>query len=309
MGILVLAPIFASAATLEELSAQVQSLLSQLTALKSQAVQVIGVSTISGDRSQSNILGAGVCPNLYRDLSRGASGSDVLSLQSYLISLKLLTLGSDTGFYGALTEGSVQRWQAMRGGISSGSPASTGWGTVGSRTRASIAAQCSPAPVKPMSCPVAPPPISSCPTKWQANTDTSGCTTSYSCSVALPGLAPTSNAFSVFPMFGTSPLVVTFITKITNPTSYSGGSYQIEYADNSAEKIAGCSLNGVCSLDSGTHTHIYSAPGIYSARLIFVNRGACALGTAVCAERHELVASLTITVGATRDSMSIPVRN
>ena len=79
------------------------------------------------------------CPQPIRNLSFGSRGSDVIQLQQYLISQNLLAADSATGYFGRLTEASVQQWQAARGIVSSGTPASTGYGAVGPRTRAAIA--------------------------------------------------------------------------------------------------------------------------------------------------------------------------
>lgn len=74
-----------------------------------------------------------------RTLSRGMSGTDVKTLQLFLISQKLLAADSATGFFGALTEGAVKKFQKMRNIVSSGTLSTTGYGAVGPKTRASIA--------------------------------------------------------------------------------------------------------------------------------------------------------------------------
>ena len=82
------------------------------------------------------------CPNFYRSLSRGSRGSDVTELQRFLIAQNLLAADSATGFFGELTESAVRRWQAANGVVASGDVATTGFGAVGSRTRAAIAQRC-----------------------------------------------------------------------------------------------------------------------------------------------------------------------
>ncbi|MDB5238360.1 MAG: hypothetical protein JWM46_630 [Candidatus Kaiserbacteria bacterium] len=74
-----------------------------------------------------------------RTLSRGLSGSDVVALQQFLISQNLLAAGNATGFFGALTEAAVQSFQRARNIVSTGSPATTGYGAVGPKTRGVIA--------------------------------------------------------------------------------------------------------------------------------------------------------------------------
>ena len=81
----------------------------------------------------------GSCPIITRTLRRGSRGADVRALQVYLISQGLLPDDSATSYFGLLTKGAVQEWQASHGIISSGSTAATGWGLVGLKTRAALA--------------------------------------------------------------------------------------------------------------------------------------------------------------------------
>ena len=57
------------------------------------------------------------------------------SLQTYLIQQGFLAPQYATGFYGALTESAVQAFQCAKGIVCQGSPATTGYGIVGPRTR------------------------------------------------------------------------------------------------------------------------------------------------------------------------------
>ncbi|HEY4475838.1 MAG TPA: peptidoglycan-binding domain-containing protein, partial [Candidatus Paceibacterota bacterium] len=52
------------------------------------------------------------------------------------------SLGNETSFFGLLTEKAVQRFQASKGIISSGSPGTTGYGFVGPKTRVALNAFC-----------------------------------------------------------------------------------------------------------------------------------------------------------------------
>src|SRR3989338_4835411 len=137
-------PLLASAATADEIRAQIQSLLSQITALQAQ-LNNLTTSTIS---TPSNS-----CPNLYRALSRGSRGSDVISLQQFLIAQGLLSNDSATGFFWSMTEAAVQRWQAQNSVISYGDANTTGYGVIGIRTRVAIAARCGTRPPVVQSCP------------------------------------------------------------------------------------------------------------------------------------------------------------
>ena len=80
-----------------------------------------------------------VCPSLSRSMSRGSRGSDVTTLQQFLISQNLLASNSTTGYFGALTERAVQTWQSTHGIVSSGTPSTTGYGAVGPKTRQALA--------------------------------------------------------------------------------------------------------------------------------------------------------------------------
>lgn len=78
-------------------------------------------------------------PEQVRTLVRGLSGSDVLTLQQFLIAQKLLTAENATGFFGALTEAAVKAFQSQNKLVSIGAPSTTGYGAVGPRTRGAMA--------------------------------------------------------------------------------------------------------------------------------------------------------------------------
>ncbi len=82
-----------------------------------------------------------ICPIIDHILARGAQGPDVTKLQEFLIRAGNLPAGNNTGFFGPLTEAAVQAWQAAKGIVIDGTPATTGWGVVGPKTRA-LLAQC-----------------------------------------------------------------------------------------------------------------------------------------------------------------------
>lgn len=75
VALLMLFPIFASAATLAELQAQLQTLLAQVAALQAQQGNTATPSPASG--------GVASCPNLSRNLLFGSRGSDVIQLQQF----------------------------------------------------------------------------------------------------------------------------------------------------------------------------------------------------------------------------------
>ena len=83
----------------------------------------------------------GVC--LTETLKRGSRSAQVTQLQEFLVQGGFLAEESATGYFGALTEKAVQAWQKEIGLVSSGTPESTGFGTVGAKTRALL---CTPSP-------------------------------------------------------------------------------------------------------------------------------------------------------------------
>lgn len=137
---------FAQASTLT--SAQVQAITNLLqsfgvdsgTIANVQAVLENQATTtpaaVSTDQSQS---GNG-CNVLDNNLQFGATdestNGDVSQLQAFLGKDKnIYPEGVVTGYYGNLTLEAVKRWQEAHGIVSSGDPASTGFGHIGPRTR------------------------------------------------------------------------------------------------------------------------------------------------------------------------------
>lgn len=121
-------PLFAGAAatTAAELQQQVQDLKNTVTTLQ---------------QAQST---SASCPALNKTLKKGSSGADVTNLQQFLAQdASVYPEGLITGTYGPLTEKAVQRFQVKNNIVSSGTADTTGYGAVGPRTAAAIAAVCS----------------------------------------------------------------------------------------------------------------------------------------------------------------------
>lgn len=76
---------------------------------------------------------------LNRNLSLGSRGYDVTQLQDFLINKSFLTRDNRSGYFGRLTQAAVQKYQSAHGIVLSGSPATTGHGVVGRKTRAFLA--------------------------------------------------------------------------------------------------------------------------------------------------------------------------
>lgn len=87
----------ASAATVEDLQAQVNALLAQLAALQG------GSSSSAG------------CYSFTTDLTIGSTGADVTALQSFLESKGYFTYAGAKGYFGAITQAAVAAWQSANG--------------------------------------------------------------------------------------------------------------------------------------------------------------------------------------------------
>lgn len=88
-----------------------------------------------------------LCTPLTLTLSRGStdasSGGEVSRLQMLLAaSPEIYPEGEVTGYFGPATERAVQQFQEVRGIVSSGTPATTGFGRVGPATRLALATGC-----------------------------------------------------------------------------------------------------------------------------------------------------------------------
>lgn len=115
---------------------QVVALLQEIQRLTQLLAQLQTVHTVAPP------VETATCPLLSRPLSRGMSGSDVRSLQSFLTLEGSLAPGNMSGYFGPLTEAAVQAWQTSHRVIAYGTPDTTGYGVVGPATRAAIALAC-----------------------------------------------------------------------------------------------------------------------------------------------------------------------
>ncbi len=305
--IFALIPLFAGAQSVSDLQSQIQNLLSQIAALQQQLGTSASVAaptspaptTTPAPSAQSGMF---ICPVFNFTLSPGMSGAAVTALQKFLVNQGLLSIDSVTGFYGALTQSAVQNFQTQQGVVSSGSADTNGYGVVGTRTSAAIVAACrSSAPVAQdgnLTCPIARPPTSVCSTGWQANTDSYGCTTSYKCSIPLPGAGqnscssavtltcpsgsvvrvgancsqscvsaastvPGAIGFNASPLSGSASLAVTFTVSGAPQDTYS-----VNFGDGFASQmiIASCSniATNTCSYQT---SHTYVTGGAYTAAI------------------------------------------
>ncbi len=210
-------PIFASAQTAADISAQAQALLAQIAALQAQ----LGVTNTSSGGSGVCYSGATVKP--------GTSGANVTALQTYLASdPSIYPEGKVTGFYGALTQAAVGRWQASHGIVTSGSPSTNGFGSVGPRTAAAMAASCG---------------------GGSSSND------------------PIVGGFiKVSPVSGEPPLRVSVETTINTVKSCLPATYTLSWGDGSQPLIISIPANK-CDVLAQTYTHTYTLGGEYTIKL------------------------------------------
>jgi hypothetical protein len=104
-------------------SSQVAALLAQIQQLQAQLSQ--------GQTSVGAFSCIDLSYNLYVGSKDSATGGQVTKLQQFLGM-------SATGYFGSLTQQAVQKWQSSRGVVSSGSPSTTGFGSVGPKTRTAM---------------------------------------------------------------------------------------------------------------------------------------------------------------------------
>jgi len=219
IGLLV--PAAAFAATAEELTAQIQILLQQVQALQQQvggsSAQVPSGSTVGSSSNQ--------CPLISRNLKVGMSGVDVTRLQQFLaLDVSVYPERMVTGYYGALTEAAVKRFQCKNKLVCDGTAETTGYGVTGPRTAALLALQC--------------------PGGGGGGTGAGG-------------------FIRVTPTSGTSPLNVAIEATVNTTKSCTGGTYEIIYGDNSATSIINVPSNN-CNEVRQVFTHTYYAVGTYS---------------------------------------------
>lgn len=174
--VFLVSPFFASADTLSDLQAKVQSLVTEIAALQAQ-IQTLQSSTITTPGTVPT-TSAVYCPVLSSTVTLGSYGDDVSKLQTYLAGQGIYS-DEVTGYFGEKTQAAVRTWQTRNNLVISGDSSSTGWGTFGPRSRAFLATLCNQKPVV-----VVPTPPTVCPavaalycaSGSHAVTDTGSCT-------------------------------------------------------------------------------------------------------------------------------------
>lgn len=171
---------------------------------------------------------ASACTAIVATLKLGSSGAGVTQLQQFLArDPSVYPEGKITGYYGALTQAAVKRFQAKSGIISSGTPSTTGYGQVGPKTAAAIVAQCGGG--------------------------------------SAPDV-PVGGFIQVSPDSGRAPLQIN-VQATVNTTNACGASvYTIDYGDGSTGPQIQVPA-GACQTMQQTYTHTYTSAGTYSVTL------------------------------------------
>ena len=228
---LIMFPVFASADTNADLAAQAQALLNQVAALQAQLSGQSGVVNTSGSTGSPVVTSSANCPLIGRVLKLGSSGDDVSRLQRFLATNPgVYPEGMITGYYGALTEAAVKRWQVKYNIVSSGTADTTGYGVTGPRTAAAISLQCS--------------------------TSSGGAGGNYTTSTPVGGF------IQVSPITGNAPLIVNVKATINTTNSCTGGVYTLSGGDGAVAQALAVP-SGTCSQIVQNYSHQYIYGGVY----------------------------------------------
>ena len=150
-------PLVLGAATVSDIELRIAALLSELQILQKELQNVkSGEAAVSIVETPISSPGT----SFTTTLGKGSEGVDVTRLQQYLASdPTLYPEGLITGYFGALTEVAVKRFQQKYNIVSAGTPTTTGYGHVGPATRAKLnALLTSSSPIGPSYVSVSPPP-------------------------------------------------------------------------------------------------------------------------------------------------------
>lgn len=136
LSVCIAAPVAAGALSIDDLQAQVKSLLARISAMQVQG----GASTEPTPISVTAV--PRICMlDFAGSLQFGSRGEGVRGLQEFLKNEGVLSAEA-TGYFGLQTQAALQKWQASQGVVSSGSARTSGWGVLGPATRARINARC-----------------------------------------------------------------------------------------------------------------------------------------------------------------------
>lgn len=276
-------PLYASALSVDELQAQINTLLGQLKSLQEQLRQLQKESDSDSTptpQPRACTMEAKVCPDgtsvgrtgpnceftacptrttpplrrcyaFDRILQRGMRGDDVRELQEVLSSEGYLAEDNLSGYFGPVTEEALRKLQSANGVVSSGGAATTGWGVLGPMTRAWF-------------------------WKWCGGV---------------------RDDFSASPTSGSAPLTVSFSAKTKG-----AGTYYLDFGDGSSKTLE--PLAGICVAGDPSSpcnggpdlrvNHVYTSEGAFTAVLSY---GPACSSNVPCAAVIQKVGSATIRVG------------
>lgn len=220
-------PFFASAQTIDEIRAQIIQLLAKLEQIEAQG----GASTSGTTGNTYTGIGADLTQgglSLSGQLEPGDRGSEVTRLQQHLArDSAVYPDGLVTGYYGSLTTRAVQRFQEQCGIVYSGTPESTGYGRVGSRT---------------------------------LNALRDGCAAGVTVPQQVGALV------RVTPVSGNAPLTVTATATVNTTRSCEAATYVINFGDGSPNTFVNVPANH-CAEISQNIQHTYTTPGTRTVTL------------------------------------------
>jgi hypothetical protein len=270
-----LAAFFPAAATADT---TIDQLLEQIKALQAQMVALQQGSTQTSAQASTQAGAAVVAPSASCDLPtkllrRGATGDEVSRLQQFLSrDTAVYPEAIVSGYFGALTELAVQRWQVKNAIVTSGTAETTGFGAVGPRTLAAMRLEwclqslVAPAPFTPSQ--------NTSPTSGTTNTGTTnstGTTNTSTSSVSAttsvqtqtPVVVPQSHVIFTAPAASTSvakggTIAITWKTDQIPP----GASVSLSLR-NKAGQTLGIIKNNLAA--NGTYYWIVPAPPVNSA--------------------------------------------
>ncbi|MBI4088406.1 peptidoglycan-binding protein [Candidatus Kaiserbacteria bacterium] len=219
--------------SIAQLQAQIQTVLAQIQALQGSVAGTGPAGTVTTSSAGAVKTYAAGCPQIGRSLKSGDSGDDVSRLQQFLARDSAVYPDAlVTGYYGALTQSAVQRWQAKFNIVSSGTPDSTGYGVVGPRTAAAISIICAGGSINGIS------------------------------GVGGPSSSPVGGFISVTPITGLAPLSVNVSATVNTTGSCAGATYTLDFGDATPVQTIPVAA-GNCGQLQQTYQHIYQFGGTY----------------------------------------------
>ncbi len=233
----------------------------QLTQIQTQLVALLSERSQAQlpPQSSGTIYTTNNCPRLSRNLSTGDQGSDVYALQQFLAGdIYAQYNGSLSGIFDYTTQIAVQKFQTGYAVVANGTPDTTGYGRVGTATRAAIAGICGRSTITTTVAPITVP--------------TTG--------PLSPGYVPPSPSSSPNSTIGNSTGQLTILANLTGqsggPNSIgfsvnmqpnstcSARSYTLTFGDGAQQVL---SAPASCGNQVQTVTHVYPNTGTYNATL------------------------------------------